>query len=64
MGKIVSITGAHTVDVLDKIQQIDNILDDYVVCIVNGFNIDIDNGHVTYVDENWVFIGASVKADE
>ena len=61
---IIGVTGSAAADVFDIMHKIDDILDNYVVCIMNGYNIDIEHGRVTYVDENWVFIGASVKADE
>ena len=64
METIISATGAEAADVIDIIHKIDDILDNYVVCITYGDNVDIEHGHVTYVDENWVFIGANVKADE
>ena len=45
-------------------QKIDDLMDNYLISIMNGYNVDIDGGSVTYVDENWVFIGANIKADE
>ena len=61
---IIEVTGTAAADMIYIMHKIDDILDNYVVCIMNGYNVDIEHGHVTYVDENWVFIGAEMKADE
>ena len=63
LDEIITVSGAKEEEVFYIINWLDELLNDYAMNILNGFNVDIEGASVTYVDENWVFIGAQVEAD-
>ena len=63
LDRIIAVSGSDTSGTANIVKWLDNLLDDYAMNVINAFNVDIENASVTYVNENWVFIGAEVKAD-
>ena len=64
LDKVISVSGAKKEEITHIISWLDTLLSNYAVNVLNGFNVDIEDASVTYVDENWVFIGAQVRADQ